>query len=143
MEKENPPDDTEKMSKPINETVYAFEAVIQAAPGIDDAYVEFPYDVKEEFGKGRVPVSATFDGEPYDGSLVRMGTPGHILGLRKDIRTKIGKQPGDTVAVRLWERDPAAGKNKAFLPAKARAFVGELCECTAFVFIGKISFSKG
>ena len=110
MEKENPPDDTEKMSKPINETVYAFEAVIQAAPGIDDAYVEFPYDVKEEFGKGRVPVSATFDGEPYDGSVVRMGTPGHILGLRKDIRTKIGKQPGDTVAVRLWERDPAAGK---------------------------------
>ena len=45
------------------------------------------------FGKGRVQVAATFDGVPYAGSLVRMGTPGHILGMRKDIRAQIGKQP--------------------------------------------------
>ena len=48
---------------------------------------------------------AEFDGVPYDGSLVRMGTPNHILGLRKDIRAAIGKQAGDTVQVVLWERD--------------------------------------
>ena len=58
-----------------------------------------PYDVRAEFGKGRVKVRATFDGQPYDGSLVRMGTPGHILGVRRDIRAKIGKQPGDVVSV--------------------------------------------
>lgn len=45
-----------------------------------------------------------FDGVLYQGSLVRMGTPGHILGVRKDIRAQIGKQPGDQVHVRLWER---------------------------------------
>jgi len=83
---------------------YAFEAVIQKVPDLDGAYVEIPFDVKEEFGKGRVAVHATFDGEPYDGSVVRMGTPCHILGIRKDIRAKIGKQPGDTVKVTLWER---------------------------------------
>lgn len=83
---------------------YEFDAVIVKVPDIDGAYVEIPFDVKTEFGKGRVPVHATFDGEPYDGSLVRMGTPGHILGMRKDIRAKIGKQPGDTVHVALWER---------------------------------------
>lgn len=66
--------------------------------------MEIPFDVREEFGKGRVKVHATFDGVGYDGSLVRMGTPCHILGLRKDIRARIGKQPGDTVAVRLQER---------------------------------------
>lgn len=71
---------------------------------MDGAYVEIPFDVKTEFGKGRVPVSATFDGEPYEGSIVRMGTPCHILGIRKDIRAKIGKQPGDTVEVTLLER---------------------------------------
>jgi hypothetical protein len=60
--------------------------------------------VKQEFGKGRVPVYATFDGEPYEGSLVRMGTPCHIIGIRKDIRARIGKQPGDTVKVTLRER---------------------------------------
>jgi len=39
--------------------------------------------VKATFGRGRVPVHATFDGEPYDGRLVRMGTPCHIIGIRK------------------------------------------------------------
>lgn len=88
----------------MNEKIYEFDAVIQKVPDIDGAYVEFPYDVRAEFGKGRVKVHASFDGEPYDGSLVRMGTPGHILGIRKEIRAKIAKQPGDTVRVVLRER---------------------------------------
>ena len=88
----------------MNGKIYEFDAVVRKVPDLDGAYVEVPLDVKAEFGKGRVKVRATFDGEPYDGSLVRMGTPGHILGLRKDIRKKIGKQPGDTVHVTLRER---------------------------------------
>ena len=88
----------------MNPKIYEFTAVIRKVPDIDGAYVEVPFDVREEFGKGRVKVHATFDGVGYDGSLVRMGTPCHILGLRKDIRARIGKQPGDTVAVRLQER---------------------------------------
>lgn len=81
-----------------------FDAVIKKVPDIDGAYVEIPFNVKEVFGKGRVPVNATFDGEPYSGSIVRMGTPCHILGIRKDIRARIGKQPGDTVHVTIEER---------------------------------------
>lgn len=88
----------------MNPKIYEFTAVIRKVPDIDGAYVEIPFDVREEFGKGRVKVHATFDGVGYDGNLVRMGTPCHILGLRKDIRARIGKQPGDTVAVRLQER---------------------------------------
>ncbi len=88
----------------MNAKVYEFDAMIRKVPDIDGAYVEFPYDVPAEFSKGRVKVHATFDGFPYDGSLVRMGTPGHILGIRKDIRAKIGKQPGDTVHVTIQER---------------------------------------
>jgi hypothetical protein len=84
--------------------VYEFEAVIKKVEGIDGAYIEIPFDVKKEFGKGRVPVTAAFDGELYEGSLVRMGTPCHIIGIRKDIRAKIGKQPGDTIKVTLQER---------------------------------------
>ena len=86
------------------EKEFAFDAELKKVPDIDGAYIEIPFDVKETFGKGRVPVHATFDGEPYDGSLVRMGTPCHILGVRKDIRLKIGKQPGDTVHVTIKER---------------------------------------
>ena len=83
--------------------LYEFDAIIQKVPGIDGAYVEIPFDVKSEFGKGRVPVHATFDGEPYDGSLVKMGTPCHIIGILKAIRAKINKQPGDSVHVTLTE----------------------------------------
>lgn len=89
----------------MNGKKYEFDAVIRKVDGIDGAYVEIPFDVRAEFGRGRVKVRALFDGVPYDGSLVRMGTPGHIIGLRKDIRAAIGKQPGDTVRVVITERD--------------------------------------
>lgn len=84
--------------------IFEFDAVIRKVPDIDGAYIEIPFDVKKEFGKGRVAVHVTFDGEPYDGQVVKMQTPCHIVGLRKDIRAKIGKQPGDRVHVTLQKR---------------------------------------
>ncbi len=84
--------------------MYEFNAEIKKVPGIDGAYVEIPFDVKVEFGRGRVPVTATFDGIPCDGSLVKMGTQCHIIGIKKDIRAKIGKQAGDKVKVTIIER---------------------------------------
>lgn len=44
---------------------FQFDAIIKKAPDMDAAYVEIPFDVKATFGKGRVPVNATFDGVPY------------------------------------------------------------------------------
>lgn len=88
----------------MNEKIYEFDAVIKKVPDIDGAYIDFPYDVREEFGKGRVKVHAVFDSVPYDGSLVKMKTPNHIIGIRKDIRQQIGKQPGDTIHVTIQER---------------------------------------
>ena len=82
-----------------------FDAVILKNPDMDAAYVEIPFDVREKYGRGRVAVHAEFDGEPYDGQLVRMGTPCHVIGVRREIRAKIGKQAGDTVHVTLWERE--------------------------------------
>ena len=84
--------------------IYEFEAVIRKVPELNGAYIEIPFDVKEEFGKGRVAVHVTFDGEPYDGQAVKMKTSCHIVGIRKDIRSKIGKEPGDTIHVTLQER---------------------------------------
>ncbi|WP_294467066.1 DUF1905 domain-containing protein [uncultured Anaerofustis sp.] len=88
----------------MNEKTYKFNAMIKKVEGIDGAYIEFPYDVKVEFNKGRVKVHATFDDFPYDGSLVKMKTPCHIIGIRKDIRAKIGKQAGDVIHVTIKER---------------------------------------
>ena len=89
----------------MNTKMYKFDAIIIKEPDHGGAYIEIPFDAKAEFGKGRVPVHATFDDEPYDGSLVKMGTECHILGVRKDIQAKIGKQPGDVVRVTVRERD--------------------------------------
>ncbi len=95
----------------MNNKTYRFDAVIEAVPDQGGAYVRFPYDLKKEFGKGRVRAKITFDGEPYTGSIVNMGVKNedgsicHIIGIRKDIREKIGKQPNDTVTVTVTAID--------------------------------------
>ena len=87
---------------------YQYEAVIQSAGG-GGAYVTFPYDIRKEFGKGRVKVHVKFDGEPYTGSIVNMGVKNpdgsicFIIGILKSIREKIGKNIGDTVNVEVVE----------------------------------------
>ena len=81
-----------------------FDAIILQNENMDAAYVEVPFDIKALFGKGRLLVHATFDGEPYDGQIVKMGMPCFIIGLRKDIRKKIGKTFGDVVHVTFTER---------------------------------------
>jgi len=84
---------------------YEFDAIIQKVDDQDAAYVAVPFDIKVEFGVGRLKVHATFDGAPYDGSIVNMGVKNddgsicYIIGVRKDIRAAIGKQPGDVVRV--------------------------------------------
>lgn len=95
----------EKAGRKMDKKVYEFQAEIEAVPDKGGAYIRFPYDIREEFGRGRVKVQVTFDGEPYCGSIVNMGIKNddgsicYIIGIRKDIRNKIGKQPGDTVSV--------------------------------------------
>ncbi len=79
-----------------------FKAIIQDAGG-GGAYVAVPFDVEQVFGKKRVKVVVTIDGEPYRGSLVRMGEPCHILPVLKSIREKIGKGYGDEVEVTVVE----------------------------------------
>jgi len=93
----------------ISNKVYEYNAQIVSTDK-GGAYAIFPYDIRKEFGKGRVKVHATFDGEPYDGSIVNMGVKNldgsicYIIGVRKDIREKIGKQAADTIAVTIQER---------------------------------------
>ena len=96
----------------VNPTVYEYDAVIRSSEiGKGGAYVPFPYEVRQEFGKGRVKVHATFDGVPYDGSIVNMGVKNedgsvcYIVGILKGIRSELGKDIGDTVHVTVQERE--------------------------------------
>ena len=92
------------------EKQYFFDAVIREIPENGGAYVIFPWDIRQEFGKGRVKVHAEFDGVPYDGSIVNMGLKNddgsvcYLIGVLKSIRNKLGKGEGDTVHVEISER---------------------------------------
>ena len=80
-----------------------FDAVILQHAGMDAGYVEFPYNVEELYGvKGQVKITALIDGKTtYRGSLSKMGTDCHTLGITKAVRQAIGKELGDTIHVEL------------------------------------------
>lgn len=83
----------------------SFKAVILQSGEINAAYVEFPFSTEEHFGKkGLVKIKAIFDGDvEYRGSLVKMKSDYHTLGLTQEIRKQLGKSFGDGVSVKLWE----------------------------------------
>ncbi|MBO6046504.1 MAG: DUF1905 domain-containing protein [Erysipelotrichaceae bacterium] len=89
---------------------YEFDAIIHQNDNMDAAYIIFPYDIRKEFGKGRVKVHATFDGTDYDGSIVNMGLKDeqgnicYIIGVTKAIRKSIGKSFGDDIHVVVTQR---------------------------------------
>ena len=46
----------------MSDKIYNFKAVIHTVPKKGGAYIVFPYDIRKEFGKGRVRVHVSFDG---------------------------------------------------------------------------------
>jgi len=86
---------------------HRFISTIERSGSINAAYVVVPVDIREVYGKGRLKVEATFDGEHYSGSVVNMGVKDadgkicYIIGITKAIRQRIGKTFGDTVDVTL------------------------------------------
>ena len=90
---------------------YEYDGMICEVPDNGGAYVVFPWNIRKEFGKGRVKVHAEFDGLPYDGSIVNMGVKDedgnvcYVIGLLKSIRKQLNKGDGDRVHVVIWERE--------------------------------------
>lgn len=82
-----------------------FKAVIKQNGEMNAAFVEFPFSTEEIFGKkGQVKIKAVFDDKvEYRGSLAKMKSECHILGLTQEIRNKLGKTFGDEVSVYLLE----------------------------------------
>ena len=86
---------------------FDFDALIVEDKDDGGAYVVFPWDIRKEFGAGRVMCRAYFDGIPYDGSIVNMGVKDkdgnicYIIGMVKSIRQRLGKSDGDTVRMKV------------------------------------------
>ena len=89
---------------------YEYDAVLhEEADG--GAWVAFPWDLRAEFGRGRVKVRASFDGLPYEGSIVNMGVKNpdgsvcYVIGVKKDIRQALGRRDGEWIHVVIRERE--------------------------------------
>lgn len=82
---------------------FEFDALIKKHETLNSGFIDFPYDVRKEFGKGRVKVKALIDGVEYHGSLVKMGGDCHRIGINHEVRKETGKNPGDKVHVVIEE----------------------------------------
>lgn len=82
-----------------------FKAIIKQSGTMNAAFVEFPFSTEELFNKkGQVKIKAIFDEKvEYRGSLAKMKSECHILGLTQEIRKQLGKTFGDEVSVSLLE----------------------------------------
>lgn len=87
----------------VNTKPITVKATIESAgEGSGGAFIRIPFDVKKQFGSGRPKIVAHFgDDVHYRGTLVKYGTPEHILIIRNDIRSKVGVHIGDEVEVKL------------------------------------------
>ncbi len=88
----------------INQTIQ-FQSIILQNGEMNAAFVEFPFSTEELFNKkGQVKIKALFDDKvEYRGSLVKMKSDCHILGLTQAIRKQLNKTFGDSVFVSLVE----------------------------------------
>lgn len=82
-----------------------FSGILIQHLDMDAAYVEFPFSAEEISGKkGQIKVMVWFDHRvEYRGSLTKMGSGSHCLGVTKAIRKQLGKTFGDTVEVKLMQ----------------------------------------
>lgn len=89
----------------MNPQIIKFSAIIQQNGEMNAAFVEFPFSTEELFNKkGQVKIKALFDGNvEYRGSLAKMKSDCHILGLTQEVRKQLGKTFGDEVSVSLTE----------------------------------------
>ncbi|MEE6127576.1 YdeI/OmpD-associated family protein [Chryseobacterium arthrosphaerae] len=89
----------------MNPQPIEFKAVIKQNGTMNAAFVEFPFSTEELFNKkGQVKIKAIFDGTiEYRGSLAKMKSDCHILGLTQEIRKQLDKTFGDEVSVSLVE----------------------------------------
>jgi len=89
----------------MNHTII-FSAEIQQHQDINAAFVNFPFDISELFGKkGQVKVKVLFDDMvEYRISLANMGGC-HRLELTQAIRKELGKTFGDIVEIKRTDCD--------------------------------------
>jgi hypothetical protein len=86
-----------------------FTAVLRKSPNKGGwTYVVMPGSAGYFGTRGLVRIRGSIDGCPFRGSFMALGDGTHKLAVPAGVRTRIGKDAGDTVRVHLDERIPPA-----------------------------------
>ena len=88
---------------------FEYDTTLHEVPERPGAYVVFPWDIREVFGRVRWPVPVTCDGEPYDGTSLNRGDKDedgnvcYVIGVLKAIRVRLCIRDVDPVNVVVTE----------------------------------------
>ena len=87
------------MNKPNS---ISFTSTIQKDTKMDVTFINIDFDVEKTFGKKRLKVKVWYDKVLYRGLLTRYNGVYNMM-INKETRTKIGKNAGETIQVKIEE----------------------------------------
>lgn len=95
----------------MNRNKYRFKAMLWRIADSTAAYVIFPGDIRQIFGKGLVYAHVTVDDLEFDCSIMNKGhkhykkRPTYTISINRDKLQRLGKIYGDMVTVTVKERE--------------------------------------
>ena len=119
---------------------YEYDPVLHETSDNGGAYVFFPWDIRHQFGKGRMKVHVEFDGIPYDGcetaGQMKLDKYYIFKKMKADLKEKYGEEKASSIfryanaqLGKLESSEPDTGRTSRFyvFPAVLISVASDVC----------------